>query len=86
MSSKIDLLEELELSLGVYETLQQYATTTAVEIRGKLTNIEDIKNLPIYLYSEQEIMAIIATIDKIHYNLPEVVRDSIINNIKATVN
>lgn len=85
MLNKFDLLEELDLSLGVYETLQQWATTSTIQIRGEIRQIEEIKDLPLYLYSEQEISEIITTIDKIKYNLPQEVKESIINTIKVNV-
>lgn len=86
MLNKIELLEELDLSLGVYDTLKQWATTSTIQIRGEIRQIEEIKDLPLYLYSEQEISEIITTIDNIKYNLPQEVKESIIKNIKVNLN
>ena len=86
MLNKIELLEELDLSLGVYYTLKQWATTSTIQIRGEIRQIEDIKTLPLFLYTDDEIREITTFIDNIKYNLPIEVKESIIKNIKVNLN
>ena len=78
-------MEELELSLDVYDVLKQWANTNIVQIKGIEYNIEDLPYYPLYTLTEEEINHIIYQIDHITYHLPIEVKESIINNIKLMV-
>lgn len=78
-------IEELELSLDVYDVLKQWANTNIVKIKGTEYNIEDLPYYPLYTLTEEEINHIIYQIDHITYHLPIEVKESIINNIKLMV-